>query len=124
MTDTFIADNGREVECRNAETGSLVQTLPRDGVCKLDAGKGKPQCVEVGADLEALREKCGDVPVFTLDQLGRKGTMRQGQDARRHDREATKRVLDAMSNEERRAYDTSIREAKAVEAQALEELVP
>lgn len=55
---TFYTDMGPGIELRD-EQGEATH-LPRYGVWKWDARKGKHQVAEVGDDLEALRARHGE----------------------------------------------------------------
>lgn len=60
----FITDNGGGVKLRYED--GTVQVLERYGVWG-DAGRGKPEVLACGNNLDVLRERFGtDIPVYTM----------------------------------------------------------
>lgn len=63
MRALFYNDNSQEYEATDAKTGERIMLLPRYGVWSYDPAKGKPQCVDTGNDIEALKAIYGDAPI-------------------------------------------------------------
>ena len=64
-TGNFFTDWGHPLEVTDIKTGELTQAIPRYAVWG-DLGKAKDEVIEVSDDLDNLRARYGNLPVFEV----------------------------------------------------------
>ena len=64
MKAMFYTDFGRQLELTS--TDGQVEHLPRYGAWGDISGRDKPEVIECGDDLDALKAKYGDAPVHVI----------------------------------------------------------
>ena len=74
MRASFITDMGEPLVLTNLETGETMDCGQYGVWGDMGHWSGKPEVIETGNDLEALKTKYGDLPLYTIPMGGRDGS--------------------------------------------------